>query len=167
MGSKRRRLALSCVDCRRRKVKCGRELPTCVRCIKGGNADNCQYVQFGKSIPLYTRPTASEAAASVTCIHSTDHMKDGIVLTMIQMMDPAVCCQHQQTTALMKYGMPMAPMEIGLNKQTLIIILAGLPLPMLKLLPLPLSTHVLRRSDQHQSRLPSSSYRRRCQTWKP
>jgi hypothetical protein len=46
MGQKRRRLALSCVDCRRRKVKCGRELPSCVRCIRGGQGDTCKYVAY-------------------------------------------------------------------------------------------------------------------------
>ena len=46
MGQKRRRLALSCVDCRRRKVKCGRELPSCVRCVKGGHGGSCKYVSY-------------------------------------------------------------------------------------------------------------------------
>lgn len=46
MGQKRRRLALSCVDCRRRKVKCGRELPSCVRCVRGGHGDSCKYVSY-------------------------------------------------------------------------------------------------------------------------
>ncbi|KAK5197225.1 hypothetical protein LTR99_000415 [Exophiala xenobiotica] len=44
MGQKRRRLALSCVACRRRKVKCDRTYPTCVRCQKGGVS--CDYVSY-------------------------------------------------------------------------------------------------------------------------
>lgn len=44
MGQKRRRIALSCVDCRRRKVKCDRTFPSCVRCQKGGYGDKCLYV---------------------------------------------------------------------------------------------------------------------------
>jgi hypothetical protein len=44
MGQKRRRLALSCVACRKRKVKCGRELPRCVRCVKG--SQECKYVPY-------------------------------------------------------------------------------------------------------------------------
>ncbi|RMD41853.1 hypothetical protein DV735_g3294, partial [Chaetothyriales sp. CBS 134920] len=49
MGAKRRRLALSCVDCRRRKVKCGRETPSCVRCARSGHGDTCSYVQYDES----------------------------------------------------------------------------------------------------------------------
>lgn len=45
MGQKRRRIALSCVDCRRRKVKCDRTYPQCVRCQKGGYGDKCVYVR--------------------------------------------------------------------------------------------------------------------------
>ena len=46
MGPKRRRLALSCVACRARKVKCDRTYPTCVRCQKG--AVTCDYVSYTK-----------------------------------------------------------------------------------------------------------------------
>ena len=40
---KRRRKALSCYDCRRRKLRCDREYPCCGRCRKGGQADSCIY----------------------------------------------------------------------------------------------------------------------------
>ncbi|RAH79701.1 hypothetical protein BO86DRAFT_317722 [Aspergillus japonicus CBS 114.51] len=43
---KRRRKALSCYDCRRRKLKCDRELPACGRCRKGGIAESCSYNEF-------------------------------------------------------------------------------------------------------------------------
>ncbi|KAH0837214.1 hypothetical protein FOPE_04569 [Fonsecaea pedrosoi] len=46
MGPKRRRLALSCVACRRRKVRCDRTYPSCVRCQKGGVS--CDYVSYTK-----------------------------------------------------------------------------------------------------------------------
>ncbi|KAK4939827.1 hypothetical protein LTR10_020000 [Elasticomyces elasticus] len=53
MGQKRRRLALSCVGCRRRKVKCDRTYPTCIRCQKGGVT--CDYVSYtsknGEGLP--------------------------------------------------------------------------------------------------------------------
>jgi hypothetical protein len=48
MGKKRRRLALSCVTCRRRKVKCDREEPVCVRCQKGGA--ECLYVPYEEDL---------------------------------------------------------------------------------------------------------------------
>ncbi|KIX02857.1 uncharacterized protein Z518_08800 [Rhinocladiella mackenziei CBS 650.93] len=57
MGQKRRRLALSCVACRRRKVKCDRTYPTCVRCQKGGVT--CDYVSY-TSKQDNTLPTPSE-----------------------------------------------------------------------------------------------------------
>jgi Fungal specific transcription factor domain/Fungal Zn(2)-Cys(6) binuclear cluster domain len=57
MGTKRRRLALSCVDCRKRKVKCGRETPACVRCVRGGYGDKCQYVAYDDRSTALPTPT--------------------------------------------------------------------------------------------------------------
>ncbi|KAJ5108443.1 hypothetical protein N7456_005118 [Penicillium angulare] len=42
-SAKKRRPALACVQCYQRKLKCGRELPSCSRCSKAGNADGCTY----------------------------------------------------------------------------------------------------------------------------
>lgn len=42
-SSKRRRIALACLDCRRRKLKCDRNFPACSRCQKSGNAASCIY----------------------------------------------------------------------------------------------------------------------------
>ena len=42
-AAKRRRLALACLDCRRRKLKCDRVFPACTRCQKGGHSDTCTY----------------------------------------------------------------------------------------------------------------------------
>lgn len=39
---RKRRAVLSCNDCRRRKLKCDRELP-CNRCVQGGVAHKCAY----------------------------------------------------------------------------------------------------------------------------
>jgi hypothetical protein len=48
---KRRRKALSCFDCRRRKLKCDREYPVCGRCRKGDIAASCTYeTRAGESI---------------------------------------------------------------------------------------------------------------------
>ncbi|KAF2012783.1 hypothetical protein BU24DRAFT_465141 [Aaosphaeria arxii CBS 175.79] len=41
---RKQRATLSCFDCRRRKLKCDRELP-CRRCIKGDVASSCHYEQ--------------------------------------------------------------------------------------------------------------------------
>ena len=40
---KRKRKTFSCDTCRRRKLKCDRELPVCGRCKKSGDAANCVY----------------------------------------------------------------------------------------------------------------------------
>ncbi|ENH69452.1 hypothetical protein FOC1_g10011805 [Fusarium oxysporum f. sp. cubense race 1] len=42
-GVKKRRPPLACIQCYQRKLKCGRELPSCSRCSKAGNADYCTY----------------------------------------------------------------------------------------------------------------------------
>lgn len=39
---KRQRVRLSCLECRRRKLSCDRELP-CSRCILSGTPDKCEY----------------------------------------------------------------------------------------------------------------------------
>ena len=40
---KRRRIAFSCGDCRRRKLRCDRVFPSCGRCQKGGRPETCTY----------------------------------------------------------------------------------------------------------------------------
>ena len=40
---KRRRIAFSCLDCRRRKLRCDRVFPACSRCQRGGHAESCTY----------------------------------------------------------------------------------------------------------------------------
>lgn len=40
---KRKRDVLSCLDCRRRKLKCDRVFPVCGRCQRGRNAASCTY----------------------------------------------------------------------------------------------------------------------------
>ncbi|KAJ5691739.1 Oleate activated transcription factor 3 [Penicillium malachiteum] len=42
-SAKKRRPPLACIQCYQRKLKCGRELPSCSRCSKAGNADRCIY----------------------------------------------------------------------------------------------------------------------------
>ena len=57
MGTKRRRIALSCLECRRRKVKCDRDMPACLRCQKAGLVQDCIYVPYEGdqlSSPTYT-----------------------------------------------------------------------------------------------------------------
>ncbi|KAI1330666.1 fungal-specific transcription factor domain-containing protein [Xylariaceae sp. FL0255] len=53
---KRQRVRLSCLECRRRKLSCSRELP-CDRCIKSGTPERCTYE---------SKPGASSVAAAKT-----------------------------------------------------------------------------------------------------
>lgn len=46
---KRERHVLSCLDCRRRKVKCDRGFPVCSRCEKSGNSASCTYKSRGNT----------------------------------------------------------------------------------------------------------------------
>ena len=40
---KRRRIAFSCLDCRRRKLRCDRLYPACSRCQRAGHPQSCNY----------------------------------------------------------------------------------------------------------------------------
>lgn len=54
---KRRRKVLSCFTCRRRKMRCDREYPSCARCRNSGCANSCTYDTPPElSLGLYDRP---------------------------------------------------------------------------------------------------------------
>ncbi|KAI1117578.1 hypothetical protein F5Y14DRAFT_403156 [Nemania sp. NC0429] len=55
---KRHRVRLSCLECRRRKLSCSRELP-CDRCIKSGTPERCNYESRPGGLP----PTTAVAVA--------------------------------------------------------------------------------------------------------
>ncbi|KAI1431560.1 hypothetical protein GGR50DRAFT_697913 [Xylaria sp. CBS 124048] len=55
---KRQRVRLSCLECRRRKLSCSRELP-CDRCIKSGTPERCTYESRPGGPPA---PSVSSAA---------------------------------------------------------------------------------------------------------
>jgi len=40
---RKKRKALACFDCKRRKLKCDREYPACSRCLRGGYPKSCVY----------------------------------------------------------------------------------------------------------------------------
>ncbi|KIV99199.1 uncharacterized protein PV09_09150 [Verruconis gallopava] len=58
---KRKRKTFSCDACRKRKLKCTRELPVCSRCQKSGNAANCVY----ENPPEPTKPSEFIQSASL------------------------------------------------------------------------------------------------------
>ena len=51
---------MSCVECRRRKVKCDRTYPVCQRCVKGGIGDTCVYVSHTGAESSVGLPTPEE-----------------------------------------------------------------------------------------------------------
>ncbi|PYH86715.1 hypothetical protein BO82DRAFT_324951 [Aspergillus uvarum CBS 121591] len=42
-GARKRRPPLACVQCYERKVKCGKQSPSCSRCVRAGIAEQCTY----------------------------------------------------------------------------------------------------------------------------
>ncbi|KAB8227801.1 putative C6 transcription factor [Aspergillus alliaceus] len=58
---RRRRPALSCTICRRRKLKCDRSLP-CTQCVKSKTPDLCVYSGPAPARPLDSRPTHNPSA---------------------------------------------------------------------------------------------------------
>ncbi|KAJ5778412.1 hypothetical protein N7520_001658 [Penicillium odoratum] len=69
-NAKKRRPPLACIQCYQRKLKCGRELPSCSRCSKTGNSERCTY-----------RSNQGESS-SVGEVLSDDHSRNAGVMTM-------------------------------------------------------------------------------------
>ncbi|KAI9737560.1 MAG: hypothetical protein M1834_009715 [Cirrosporium novae-zelandiae] len=67
---KRRRKTLSCYLCRKRKLKCDREYPSCGRCQKAGHGDSCTYEPGS----LEARNDVDEDEPS-TLIHRVDNVQ--------------------------------------------------------------------------------------------
>ncbi|EED12805.1 conserved hypothetical protein [Talaromyces stipitatus ATCC 10500] len=57
LHGKRKRKTLSCYECRRRKLKCDREEPSCTRCRKAGQPEICSYVYDASSLPGSRQPS--------------------------------------------------------------------------------------------------------------
>lgn len=71
---KRKRTALSCYRCRSRKVKCGRELPSCLRCVKGGFAESCNY--DSRAVHSENVTTRSNLANTEVSNDTEDHHRE-------------------------------------------------------------------------------------------
>jgi len=103
-AKKRRRPALACLPCHRRKLKCGREFPACERCRRRGHPHDCIYREvalrtsvaieklpgltevMGRStdtatedgVPTYSRTTETETttATSLQSLKPSSHTQD-------------------------------------------------------------------------------------------
>ncbi|KAB8343245.1 hypothetical protein FH972_022834 [Carpinus fangiana] len=68
LGSKRRRRILSCLECKRRKLKCDRQLPACTRCRTVGRSAQCSYD------PRYTRLQESDGESDASLDPANDSL---------------------------------------------------------------------------------------------
>lgn len=74
---KRKRKTLSCYQCRRRKLKCDREQPSCGRCIEGGYPETCSYVYDASSSQNGAR-RSTPALSSALKLPSHDAFSRGV-----------------------------------------------------------------------------------------
>ncbi|GJN89113.1 hypothetical protein Rhopal_002087-T1 [Rhodotorula paludigena] len=59
---KRNRVALSCAECKRRKIKCDRVMPVCGNCTKRGRPNECSWDVFQPSNDAFLPPTIARTA---------------------------------------------------------------------------------------------------------
>lgn len=71
---KRKRKTLSCYECRRRKLKCDREEPSCSRCRKAGQPELCSYVYDVSS--LSAKPPSSNTPGLLPLSSSVSQQLD-------------------------------------------------------------------------------------------
>ncbi|KAI0116401.1 hypothetical protein GGR51DRAFT_316451 [Nemania sp. FL0031] len=69
---KRHRVRLSCLECRRRKLSCSRELP-CDRCIKSGTPERCTYETRPGSGPQPGAPSLPTTLPATTATAAARH----------------------------------------------------------------------------------------------
>ncbi|KAI1179878.1 hypothetical protein F4777DRAFT_532316 [Nemania sp. FL0916] len=68
---KRHRVRLSCLECRRRKLSCSRELP-CDRCLRSGTPERCTYESRPGGLPPVPSASAGAPAAPRSTFAPTD-----------------------------------------------------------------------------------------------
>ncbi|KAI1449335.1 hypothetical protein F5Y02DRAFT_206700 [Annulohypoxylon stygium] len=88
---KRQRVRLSCLECRRRKLSCSRELP-CDRCIKSGTPDRCTYESRPGAAPAPppTGDRTSLAPAAPPVIFGSDVRRQSVNLTPVRPNEPSL-----------------------------------------------------------------------------
>ncbi|KAJ3724615.1 hypothetical protein C8R42DRAFT_456841 [Lentinula raphanica] len=70
----------ACIDCRRRKVRCGGELPSCKRCVKGGYGLDCQYVNHrGKTGVQLLEASVTRLETRLAALQNTVNQKEAIL----------------------------------------------------------------------------------------
>ncbi|GAA5878686.1 hypothetical protein JCM16303_002172, partial [Sporobolomyces ruberrimus] len=59
---KRNRMALSCKECKRRKIKCDRVMPVCGHCSKRGRPNDCTWDVFQPANDAFLPPTIARTS---------------------------------------------------------------------------------------------------------
>lgn len=77
MAGKRRRIALSCLVCRRRKVRCDRTTPACLRCQGGGIAHECKYAPSPFEDDRPSTVPSSSVPSSMVAVRDIARKSDG------------------------------------------------------------------------------------------
>ncbi|ORY56142.1 uncharacterized protein BCR38DRAFT_356187 [Pseudomassariella vexata] len=112
---KRQRVRLSCLECRRRKLSCSRELP-CDRCIKSGTPERCNY----ESRPGSTSESIGERTSHIfpASVHpsQTDIRRTAVALSReLPRRDIDTARDHER---IRKLELEVAHLRGALAKQT-------------------------------------------------
>lgn len=75
---KKRRPPVACIPCYRRKVKCGREVPVCRRCVQSGHERECHYRNSSPvNLPQSSLPQPGDAVPVALPRHVERPQPDG------------------------------------------------------------------------------------------
>lgn len=75
---KKRRPPVACIPCYRRKVKCGREVPVCRRCVQSGHEHECHYRNSSPAnLPQSSLPEPGDAVPVALSRHVEGPQPDG------------------------------------------------------------------------------------------
>ncbi|EXU99401.1 Zn(2)-Cys(6) zinc finger domain protein [Metarhizium robertsii] len=75
---KKRRPPVACIPCYRRKVKCGREVPVCRRCVQSGHEHECHYRNSSPAnLPQSSLPQPGDAIPVALPRHVEGPQPDG------------------------------------------------------------------------------------------
>lgn len=95
---KRRRKALSCLECRRRKVKCDRRYPYCNRCRETGETEACVYSAEAKTLRRATGVADSPDSVEENEIIPERHLNNGVGVVGLNTPASTVTAGGNQTT---------------------------------------------------------------------
>ncbi|GAA5914952.1 hypothetical protein JCM8208_000782 [Rhodotorula glutinis] len=72
---KRNRVALSCAECKRRKIKCDRVMPVCGNCTKRGRPSECAWDVFQPSNDAFLPPSIARTSELESLAHRLAHVE--------------------------------------------------------------------------------------------